>query len=214
MNKWDERYKTGEGLRWWPNEEMVRFLGKTYGDMRTIPCKGMEAMEIGCGTGCNLIALTAYGFFAHGCDASDSAVTLAQEHLNEWAPSKARYGVRQLTMPSGQLWKESSLDLVVDCQTTQHLSWLERVDVYREVIRVLKSDGKFWSMCWAGSPSAAHAIYAGRYPELDFVTVGEWMQVLMESGLKPVSVPYRVERSYPQHHGIHGEWLVAEAVKL
>jgi SAM-dependent methyltransferase len=138
---WDERYKTGEGLRWWPNEELVRFLGKTYGDMRKVPCIGKHALELGCGTGCNLIALTAFGFFAHGMDASDDALQVAQEYVNSWAlDANAQYGVSKIVLPSTLHLANGSMDLAVDCQTIQHLSEEDHVKVYAEVARARMDD--------------------------------------------------------------------------
>ena len=212
MTIWDERYQSGEGLRWWPNEELVRFLGKTYGDMRKLPGAGKHALELGCGTGCNLLALTAYGFFAHGVDASDEACLLAQEYVGSMVDGKAQFRVSRLALPDTLHWSTASMDLVVDCQTIQHLSWLDRSDTYKEVARVLKPTGKFWTMCWSGPAKAANSIYGGCYPELDYMLLTDILDVLGENGLQG-SFPVIVTRTYPEHGGIQGEWMIVEAVK-
>ena len=51
----NERYKNKEGLRYWPEGELVRFVGKTYGQTwgNAKPCSTLTALDLGCGTGRN-----------------------------------------------------------------------------------------------------------------------------------------------------------------
>ena len=215
MTIWDDRYKSGEGLRWFPSEELASFLGRTYGPCWPLyeRCKDLNAAEIGCGNGRNLPALFKYGFGFCATDASVDGLRLARQVLEDQLEGLSLcVSLIQHALPSPLPWPDGRLDLVVDCQTTQHLSWLERADAYKEVVRVLKRGGRFWMMCWSGTAHAANRIYGGCYPELDYVTTDELIAVLVESGLKP-SLPIRTTRTYPELGGVHGEWMVVEAVK-
>ena len=62
---WDQQYRDGQG-RYFPNEELVRFLGRTYGPMPDQKGSGLTAVEIGSGVGGNAWALAKWGFFTYG----------------------------------------------------------------------------------------------------------------------------------------------------
>jgi len=72
-------------------------------------------------------------------------------------------------------------DLVVDCQTIQHLSTDDHLKVYSEVMRVLKSGGHFWSMHWREGDAAR--LYAGCYPELRTWRADELGTMIQGTGL-------------------------------
>jgi len=42
-------------------------------------------------------------------------------------------------------YKSNSFDVVIDCASIQHVSFSEHFHVYKEIYRVLKSEGYFWS---------------------------------------------------------------------
>jgi SAM-dependent methyltransferase len=207
----DERYKTLEGLRWTPETELARFLGKTYGSLWPYfkAAHGKRAGEIGCGNGRNLPLLFRYGFAFCGIDRSMPALRLAEQVLDaECIGLGLAVELRKHTLPDALPWPDASLDLVVDCQTIQHLSWQDHEAVYREVARVLKPGGRFWSMHWYdGKPDV---LYAGRYPELVKWPSGKLYLMLEKAGLQLTSTE-RVARTH------QGEWMadwhLIEAVK-
>ena len=215
MDAHDEQYRTKQGLRWWPENELVRFIGKTYGTvcgLRGDPQR--RAVDLGCGTGRHSWLLYESGFDVVGIDASAAAVGIAEEFLEE------RCGAEGVTFQVADVlaWltaaPESSYQLVVDVQVLQHVNWLQKADAFREIARVLRPGGHFWSMHWCGLPQHAQAIYGGAYPELDLVTVGEMQEVLAESGFMAnlIAYPYTVTRCYPALRAT-ASWMIIEAVK-
>src|SRR5262245_59193536 len=161
--KWDESYTSGEGLRWWPEQELIRFIGKTYG--ATHGKKAIEgsprALDLGCGNGRNSWLLIESGFGVNAVDNSREALRLCNQYLLE----KGRYAYTDFEcLPMLDHFAESMFDLVVDCHTIQHFTDKDHQLAYQEVCRVLKPGGRFWSMHWARGD--AYRLYAGRYPEL------------------------------------------------
>ena len=215
MDAHDEQYRTKQGLRWWPENELARFIGKTYGvvrGMRGDPAR--LALDLGCGTGRNSWLLYESGFDVHAIDTSGDAVTLARRFLED------RVGLNGIMVSRASVQEyfvgvsPATYDLVVDIQTTQHLSWLEKADAFQEIADALKPGGRFFSMHWCGLPNHAQAIYGGAYPELDLVTVGEMQEVLAESGFQTplIATPYIVQRGYPELSA-WASWMIIEAVK-
>ena len=148
-------------------------------------------------------------------DSSSEAIRLASQYMGHRYPGIAPeiYFETQSVLEFFPRETDEAYDLVVDCQTLQHFNWLRRADAYKEICRVLKPQGKFWSMCWCGSAEAANRIYAGNYPELDFMLIEDIVEVLRENGLKIVGRPIITTRTYPELGNVMGEWMIIEAVK-
>ena len=165
MSPWDESYAAKAGLRWWPETELVRFLGSTYGEMHDLPARGKTAVDLGCGTGRNILALSSWGFTTIGGDASLYAVMSAAEYLKSWVlDGEPRWSLSQHVLPERVPVADRSVDLVVDVQTMQHLDADNHQRAYQEVARILKRGGHFFTMHWCEGDS--EKLYAGRYPEL------------------------------------------------
>ena len=62
--------------RLYPNEELLRFLGRTYFNVPHEGRKNINILEVGCGSGANLWAIAREGFSAHGLELSQSGVAL------------------------------------------------------------------------------------------------------------------------------------------
>ncbi len=208
MTIWDERYKSGEGLRWWPNEELARFIGKTY-KVRPFydTVDGLYALDLGCGTGANSWLLEESGFTVNGIDQSADAIKHSNNFLSaRWIePGPTMFQLAELPMIP---FEDARFDLVIDCQTIQHLSEDDHVKVYAEVARVLCPGGRFWSMHW--SYGDHQAIYAGAYPELA-PRNEDAIRALMNGKLTIESLEACV-RTY-QHRMKLAQWYLIEAVK-
>lgn len=76
VSDWDERYRSGN-LPWdtgKPDDDLTKLVGE-----ETIsPC---AAMELGCGTGTNVIWLAQQGFSVVGVDISPTAIEMARKKL-------------------------------------------------------------------------------------------------------------------------------------
>lgn len=205
---WDERYQSCEGLRFWPNEELVRFLGKTYMQTWAVSARNQSVLDLGSGTGCNSWLLYEAGFDVEACDRSLASYEIMKQYAVHrrfsfhWTPAE---------LPSLSQYQDQQFDLVIDCQTIQHLSANDHLTAYAEIMRVLKSGGRFWSMHWCGAPLAAEKIYGGHYPELLNLNAVDMLMHLEEAGFI-LTLPYYVTREYPALDQV-GEWAIAEARK-
>jgi SAM-dependent methyltransferase len=139
LDPWDSQYAEKRGLRYWPAEELIRFLGRraSRGD---IPSDAF-ILDAGCGNGANLWAMADMGFSVVGVDLSSKGLALAREVLDS----------RRLT---GALIEASIcetgldseiFDVVVDVVSSQHLTLSDHEVFYGEVARVLKPGGRFFS---------------------------------------------------------------------
>lgn len=160
LSTWDLHYATGQAVREWPCEELIRFVCQ-----RDWP-KKPRALELGCGNGRNLWFLVEQGFTVTGIDQSLAALDRAMHLLARRVALQGLSGwsVQKLSIAPGLSGLiGQAFDLVVDVQTLQHLAWPEREVAYKELARVLKPGGRFFSMCWLCGDQAA--IYPD-HPEL------------------------------------------------
>jgi len=159
---WDRQYQNGQG-RFWPHEELVRFLGRTYGPMPDEKAKGQMALEIGCGVGGNVWAMAKWGFFVYGFDLSGEAIELARRRAAEEAIYRTvQYA--QYQAPAPLRLPPGSVNLCVDVQTMQHVSDDDQEAIYRELHRVLVPGGFLFSVHWVGGQVAETVFPA--HPEL------------------------------------------------
>ena len=188
-DKWDQQYQTGEGLRYWPESELVRFIGRTYGAThgRGQIDSDMYALDLGCGTGRNSWLLYEAGFQVYSCDGSAEAIAVAVDYIKSRYPviEPGIYLERNDVLTQLQLENDEMHDLIIDCQTIQHLSDEDHVKAYQEIARVLKSGGHFWSM--HVKEGDVDQVYAGQYPELVTRNV-EQMSALIGPGMKGITI--------------------------
>ena len=187
MDKWDTAYASGEGLRWWPETELARFIGRVYGSTHGLAV-GLgnsdpmgKALDLGCGTGRNSWLLRESGFAVEMMDASQEALGVALDYLL-CERQCVGIGHSVAALPDGLTrFKDNSFDLVVDCQTIQHLGRTDHFYVYDRIARILKPDGRLWTMHWAAGD--ADLLYEHRYPELHEWKLNVLADMMMMSGL-------------------------------
>jgi cyclopropane fatty-acyl-phospholipid synthase-like methyltransferase len=136
---WDQQYAEGRGLRYWPNEELVRFVGRHTADESLGPSS--KVLELGCGNGANLWALAAMGFLATGIDASPEAVALATDYLAE---RDLVAHIEQGSMLEWPAWIRDQ-DAIVDVVSMQHLALEDHDAVYQHVAESLVPGGWFFT---------------------------------------------------------------------
>jgi ubiquinone/menaquinone biosynthesis C-methylase UbiE len=204
---WDDQYKAGQG-RYFPAEELVRFLGRTYGPVTELGGGGLTAVEIGCGVGGNVRALAEWGFFTYGLDISQESLKLARKYAEEkrfydWVAYGPYHAPDAMRFPS------RSINLVVDVQTIQHLNVADHQAMYREIYRVLHSQGVFFSIHWVGSVSDLPHIFPG-HPELCLWQSSEAVRELTEEAGFRIRYHETVSKTYRDKEG---QWAILEAVK-
>lgn len=133
---WSQHYATAAGYRYWPNEELVRWLSR-------VPLQvGARVLEVGCGNGANIRALTAYRVV--GLD-------LCRAVLYDVTDEAAVVQGDITRLP----FADSAFDAVVDCMTSQHVPWDAHQALYAEYRRVLAPGGRVFLYHLAAGTSTA-----------------------------------------------------------
>lgn len=142
VNVFDEQYLSkGVGAqRLYPNDGLLCFLGGHgfFGKDNS----GIRVLEVGCGSGANLWMLAKEGFDVYGLDASEEGIRLAKEHLNrKWnVDAKLQVGLFD-SLP----YEDNFFDIVIDVVSMQHMDLSTSRKALKEINRVLKSEGLFYS---------------------------------------------------------------------
>ena len=208
FERWEQAYQKEDGHRWWPENELVRFIGRTYGTVEATKLSRGRALDLGCGTGRHCWLLHEAGFEAFGIDASMSAVERANDYALKRGANIARIGCRDVTDLS--CYRDDCFALVIDCQTIQHLSLDDHRRVYRQISRVLASGGRFWTMHWREGD--ADQLYAGHYPELRAWPINELGPLIEANGLELQGDPYLITRGNLEQR-VMASWYAMGFVK-
>lgn len=99
------------------------------------PKKGMQVLEIGCGTGTNLTLYQQAGCDVFGIDLSPSMVKLANQKLGEQSHIK-------LGDASHMPYPDGYFDLVIAMLTLHEMPGMIRSSVINEMTRVMKKEGR------------------------------------------------------------------------
>lgn len=142
LDIWDQTF----AIRTWgryPPEELVRFVSRTFGDVRDR--SAVKFLEVGCGPGANIWYLVREGYAVSGIDGSPTAIRQAMGRLESEGLLKtaAQVDLRQGDF-SSLPWSNDCFDAVIDIEAI----YANEVEVIRscigEIHRVLKSDGIFF----------------------------------------------------------------------
>ncbi|MFZ4777260.1 MAG: class I SAM-dependent methyltransferase [Terrimicrobiaceae bacterium] len=128
--------------RLYPNESLLQFLGGNYFHLPMEERSKIRILEIGCGSGANLWMMAKEGFQVYGMDSSAKALEVAGLHLMEkWNVSATLTKGSFLDLP----YDTGSFDAIVDVVSLQHIGLEDSRLALREVARVLRPGGKFFS---------------------------------------------------------------------
>jgi ubiquinone/menaquinone biosynthesis C-methylase UbiE len=118
-----------------------RFIGPVtnalrHNGMKMYPPKpGMKVLEVGCGTGSNLMLYRQAGCSVYGIDLSPSMLEIARTKLGEGA-------VLQLGDASNMPYQDNFFDLVIAMFILHEMPSEIRPPVMREMVRVTKREGR------------------------------------------------------------------------
>lgn len=130
---WDDLWRSRPGaFHHWPVDSLVRWAV-------TLP-SGSRVLDLGCGAGNNLWALADMGHDAVGVDVSPTALAHGRDYLATRGTRTPLVAADILRLP----WPHGSFDAACDVQAIQHTPAAEVA--YREVARVLRPGGQFFSM--------------------------------------------------------------------
>jgi SAM-dependent methyltransferase len=166
--------------------------------------QGEHVLEIGCGTGCDLLQFARHGAYAVGVDVTPEHLRLARERVNGCAQVLEGDATR-LPFPDG------SFDYVYSCGVLHHIDKPRRV--VEEIFRVLRPGGRFNVQvyaCW----SWAHLVYRlkhGRQWKLHVENSPDPVHIELYTArqLRKLFTPAKLRiRKYECHHWQRASWLL------
>ncbi|MFA4849324.1 MAG: class I SAM-dependent methyltransferase [Methanoregula sp.] len=140
-NVWEDIHSARDWGRY-PNEELVRFIGRNFFRIPRSERHLIKILELGCGQGANLWFIAREGFDAQGIDISPTAVQKCKKNLEEWNIPEVTLTVGDITDMS---MSEASIDAVIDVATMFCIPYSIHKKIYSEIFKILKPGGKFWS---------------------------------------------------------------------
>jgi ubiquinone/menaquinone biosynthesis C-methylase UbiE len=127
--------------RKYPNEELCRFFGRNFFSIKAKQRKKIKILETGSGTCGNLQMISKEGFSTYGIDFSEEAIKLSRK-LFKKEKLKGHFTVGDFTSMS---YKNSFFDSVIDVFSSCTLDKYNGQQYIKEVNRILKIKGKFFS---------------------------------------------------------------------
>lgn len=147
---WEEIHKARDWGKY-PGEDLIRFVMRGW---KNAPNRrAVQALEIGCGQGCNLWFLAREGFTVSGIDAAPSAVAKAKARLDEEVPGwqgELRVGDMGV-LP----FLDRHFDLLIDNEATFCVPFDEAQRIFAEMARVAKPGARLFCRTLAPSDYGA-----------------------------------------------------------
>lgn len=133
--EWGKAYstKTFQNKNEYPFGEIVSYLMNKHGDSNNL--EQIRVLDLGCGWGNNLKFLKDKGYDYYGIDFSRSAVKHCRKYFNNITEGSF------VDMP----YESNFFDIALDRMSIQHNTFAEVEDSFKEVFRVLKTGGEFFS---------------------------------------------------------------------
>jgi len=222
-----EYKKSGfDAQRRYPNEEFCRFMGRNFFQIPKTDRKKFKILEVGCGAGSNLFLIARELFDAVGLDISNEAIKLSKEMLAQYNCS-AHYLTSSMVNIA---LDDNELDGVVDVFSSHCLNSKEGSDFLKEVFRILKVGGKFFSYFPSKNSDTWHleqdntldnntlnglhrkdSPFYGNFHPFRFLYPEEYVSLIEENGLK-VNYCETLSKTY---NGMKErfEFVILEAVK-
>ena len=142
---WDNVFKKN---KWgeYPNEELVRFIKS---ELKKKSSKEKKILEIGSGTGSNFLLYNNENLNAYGIDGSKVAINQAKKII------KNKYSKINLLLGDVEKlpFKSNFFDFVIDIECLYSNDEESTKKILKEVQRVLKHNGKFFSISFGTKTS-------------------------------------------------------------
>ena len=127
--------------RRYPNEELMRFMGRIFFSVPREERKDIKLLEVGCGSGGNLWAIAREGFDTYGVDLAAEGITLCHQMLEAWGCTATLSTGDMADLP----YQSGFFDAVIDVFSSYCLPEKEFARYFDGVARVLKPGGKYFS---------------------------------------------------------------------
>jgi len=140
---WDGIYKAKYekgSYNKYPTEHIVVFMAKNY--YKVSNRSNVRVLELGCGSGNNLVYLAKEGFKPYGIDYSDYAVRMCREYLSS---NRCEAEINVSSAASLEC-EDNYFDACVESNTI-HCNTFETIEkIFKEIYRVTKPGGKFFGI--------------------------------------------------------------------
>jgi 2-polyprenyl-3-methyl-5-hydroxy-6-metoxy-1,4-benzoquinol methylase len=141
---WENIFRT-QAWGNYPAEDLIRFIARNFYAVSSR--SKIKILEVGCGPGANLWYMAREGFMVYGIDGSETAIKGAQARLdaevNEW---KGEVTVGDLlSLP----YEDAFFDAVIDNEAIYSNSHEDAKQIYNNISRVLKKNGKLFIRTFA-----------------------------------------------------------------
>lgn len=144
MSTWEKIHSS----RMWgkyPNEELVRFIGKNLFSIPMDKRKDIRILEVGVGQGANIWFLLNEGFDVYGFDISKSAIEKLKNFLKEKNLLPEDHEKRFLVVDMREEFPfKLDFDIIIDSATTLCSTYTEHFKIYENLYKALKNGGIFW----------------------------------------------------------------------
>lgn len=141
-------YRKGKQLNIWPFSEVVSVFHREMSDWSEV--RAPRVLEVGCGAGNNLWALSRRGYDSYGVDISSTAIQIANQRLIGLGLDVELSVSSMKTLP----FAEGFFDYVLDRASICQVSMDEIPECVEEIRRVLRKSGKLFSF---GLPGEDHS---------------------------------------------------------
>lgn len=211
-NIWEKVFQKEEWGKY-PPECLIRFIAKNfYGKVR----KNVRILEVGCGPGANIWYMAREGFDTYGVDGSPTAIERAIRRIKEdglTAELKVS-DAEKLPYPA------SYFNAVVDNECLAHNSKESAKIILREIKRVLKKGGLFFSRTFTDKTYIGNS--QEKMSSLEFKEVSEgtfadrgFIRLIAKGGIRGLYGKYfkivsidKLEYSMNDEKQLSSEWII------
>lgn len=127
--------------RRYPNEELMRFLGRTVFSLSQPMRKEARILEVGCGSGANLWAIAREGFDTYGIDLSAEGIALGRQMMKAWGVNANLQTGDMADLP----YEAGFFDAVVNVFSSYCLAEKDFKRYLDSIARVLRPGGQYFS---------------------------------------------------------------------
>jgi SAM-dependent methyltransferase len=218
---WDEVYNRGY-IANYPNDHVIKFVFNNFARFENNK-KNIKILDIGCGGGNNTWMMAKEGYDVYGFDGSEKALALAQKKLeNEKLTATLSLG-KFLSLP----YEDAFFDAVNDDAAIEANMFNDIKAIFKEVFRVLKTNGKYHGMLVSIDSKAS---FKGEEIEKDTILVTDGRpfikrkglfhffdapkikNLLSETGFSDIDVNYFIDTRNNGKNII--KWWIVDAIKI
>lgn len=139
-NIWQKNY-INKRYNKYPFDEVVSFVMRNFKKNKS----KIKILDFGCGGGNNTLFLKIEGFDVYAIDGSAESIKITKEKLKNKIENKKIFRCDFKKTP----FKNNTFDCIIDRQSLGQNSFKDIKKIVKEVKRILKRNGFFFSMCYS-----------------------------------------------------------------